>query len=336
MSGRSADRVEALLEDILAGPAELAAVLRAQAEAIADVPLGARSRPTWRLIGMGSSRFAALDAAARLRAAGRDAAAEIASASGGSPGGRDTLVLAISASGRTPEVIDAARRHRGTSFVLGLTARGDAPLVAESDATLPLGAAHSERSGIATLTYRATVGALAALGEQDSAEAVAQRFGNAVSALQSLLDERDRWLVRAADALDAGRPIHVLADGARIGEAEQAALMLREAPRIPATAWETGDWLHVGLYTLMPGDPVLLLAGSLADDEAVDTIGRRGGVVVSVGPDGPAADVRIPLPTAALADPLVRSLVEPAVAELLAWDLWRRAGADELSPGPPA
>ena len=157
----TADRCAALLEDVLAGPAELAATLHAQADALADIPLGVLARPTWRLIGMGSSRFAAMDAAARLRAAGRDAVAEIASASGGSPGGRDVLALAISASGRTGEVIDAAQRHRGSSYVLGLTARADAPLAEVADATVPLGAAHVERSGIATLTYRATVAALA-------------------------------------------------------------------------------------------------------------------------------------------------------------------------------
>jgi glutamine---fructose-6-phosphate transaminase (isomerizing) len=334
LSAGPADRVEALLEDILAGPAELAAVLHAQAEAIPEIPLGALSRASWRLVGMGSSRFAALDAAAWLRAAGRDAAAEVASASGGSPGGRDTLVIAISASGRTPEVIDAARRHRGTSFVLGLAARGNAPLLAETDAKVPLAAAHVEQSGIATLTYRATVAALAALGDQVPYEAIRHRLATAVPALQAVLDERDRWLARAADVLDAGRPIHVLADGARLGQAEQAALMLREAPRIPAVAFETGDWLHVGLYTLQPGDALLLLAGSLADDEVVDTVRRRGGVVVAVGPDGPAADVRVPLPSAALVDPLVRSLVEPAAAELLAWELWRRTSATAIpEPG---
>ncbi len=67
---RPADRCDALLEDVLAGPAELAATLHAQADALADIPLGVLARPTWRLIGMGSSRFAAMDAAARLRAAG--------------------------------------------------------------------------------------------------------------------------------------------------------------------------------------------------------------------------------------------------------------------------
>ncbi|MCJ7710066.1 MAG: hypothetical protein MUQ32_04465, partial [Chloroflexi bacterium] len=119
MSHPIVDRVEAFLADILASPDELAAVLQAQRAAIREVPLGVAARPSWRFIGMGSSRFAALDAAARLRAVGRDAHAEVASASGGSPGGRDVLVVAISASGRTPEVLDAAARHRASSFVLG-------------------------------------------------------------------------------------------------------------------------------------------------------------------------------------------------------------------------
>ena len=38
--------------------------------------------------------------------------------------------------------------------------------------------------------------------------------------------------------------------------------MLREAPRITAQAFDTGDWLHAGLYTLLPGDPVLLFSGA--------------------------------------------------------------------------
>lgn len=324
------DRCAALLDDILAGPDELSAVLIAQADAFADVPLVALARPTWRLVGMGSSRFAALDAAARLRSAGRDAATEIASASGGSPGGRDVLVIAISASGATPEVVDAAQRHRWSSFVLGLTARSASPLAVAVDAVVPLAAGRVERSGVATLTYRATVAALAALGDR-AGQGVTQRLANAAPALAMLLDGRDWWLTRAADVLDAGRPVHVLADGARLGAAEQAALMLREAPRIAATAYETGDWLHVGLYTMQPGDPVLLLAGSLADDEAVETIRRRGGVVVSVGPDGPRSDVHVQLPPAALMDPLVRALVEPAVAELLAQELWRRTAAAEVA-----
>ena len=87
----------------------------------------------------------------------------------------------------------------------------------------------------------------------------------------------EAWLTRAGDALATGRPIHVLGDGLRLGAVEQAALMLREAPRIEAFAWDTGDWLHVGLYTLFPGDAVLLFSGSPADDEAIRGGAREGG-----------------------------------------------------------
>jgi hypothetical protein len=103
--------------------------------------------------------------------------------------------------------------------------------------------------------------------------------------------------------------------------------MLREAPRILAVPFDTGDWLHVGQYTLYPGDAVMLHAGSPADAEAVATIHRRGGRVVAVGPDVSGADLRVPLPEAALRHDGIRALVESAVAELIAAELWRRTAA---------
>jgi fructoselysine-6-P-deglycase FrlB-like protein len=320
------DRAAALLADIKDGPDELAAVLAAQAEAVDGVPLGALGRPAWRLVGMGSSHHAALDASARLRAAGRDAHAELASASAPSPGGRDTLVIAISASGRTPEVVAAARRHHGTSFIVGLTADPRSPLAEVADALVPLRAGAGERSGIATQTYRATVAALARLTTDRAPADLEASLVVAPDALRALLAEREAWAGPAADLLDDGRPVHVLGDGIRAGIVEQAALMLREAPRIPAVTADTGDWLHTGLYTLFPGDPVLLLAGSPADEEAIGTVRARGGRLVAVGHATAGADAEIPLPDAA-ADPIVRALVEPAVAELLAAELWRRTTA---------
>ncbi len=229
-------------------------------------------------------------------------------------------------------MIDAAQRHRGSSYVLGLTARADAPLVEVVDATVPLGAAHVEQSGIATLTLsrhrRGAGGARRPAGPATSCGTGSRRRSRpcrrcSTGASGGSGGRRTRSI--------AGRPIHVLADGARLGAAEQAALMLREAPRIPATAYETGDWLHVGLYTLAA-------RGSRA---AVRGIARRR----RGRRDGPTARRRRRLgraamarratstsrcPATALMDPLVRSLVEPAVAELLAQELWRRTTAAEL------
>lgn len=326
------DRCRAFLDDIESAPAELSAVLHAQRDAIADLPLGALARPSWRFIAMGSSRFAALDAAARLRSEGRDAHAETASAADGSPGGRDTLVVVISASGRTAEAVAAAERHHGASFVLGLAARASTPLADLADAFVPLGAAYIETAGIASLTYRATVAALYQLGAVTGSAAptmTRRSLADGPPALRELLAGREAWVGPAADLLHGGRTVHVLADGSRIGVAEQAALMLREAPRIPAAAFDTGDWLHVGQYTLYPGDPVLLFSGADADAEVIATIHRRGGRVVVVGPARDGADVAVALPVPCI-DPIVRSLVEPAVAELLAQALWARTAATDL------
>ena len=327
MSDMVVDRADAFLSDVLAAPDELAAILAAQVAAIRELPVGLAARPVWRFTGMGSSRFAALDAAARLRAVGRDAHAALASASGGSPGGRDVLFVAISASGRTPETLSAVEHHMGSSFVLGLTGRLDSPLARLSDAVMPLAGGRGETSGIACLTYRATVAALALLSAEGEPALEPAGIADAVPALAALLDGRDGWLGVAADALDTGREVHVLGDALRSGTLEQAALMLREGPRIAAQPFDTGDWLHVGLYTFLPGDVALLFTGSTADDEAVTTIRARGGVVVSVGSERPDADVSVALPEAALRDPVVRALVEPSVADLLAAELWRRTGA---------
>ena len=63
--------------------------------------------------GLGSSRYAALSIAPRLRARGVNAWVEFASSAQAASPAPDLIVVAISASGRTPEVVDAARRHRG-------------------------------------------------------------------------------------------------------------------------------------------------------------------------------------------------------------------------------
>ena len=66
--------------------------------------------------------------------------------------------------------------------------------------------------------------------------------------------------------------------------------MLREAPRLPATAHDTGDWLHTAVYLALPGHRALLFPGAAADAEVIATIERRGGVVIRVPSATPEAD----------------------------------------------
>ncbi len=141
-------RVDDLVDDILECLDELAAALDRHRLGIAESPDGLLDRPRWVLIGMGSSGFAARDAlAAALRSVGRDAVAEVASASGGTPPGADTLAIVISNSGGTAQAVAAAARHRHQSRVLALTAEPRSALAAEADAVLPLVGERAEKFG---------------------------------------------------------------------------------------------------------------------------------------------------------------------------------------------
>jgi len=296
-------RPELFAEDVLAaagalaGPAPDQESIRAMAE---------RARRVL-FLGMGSSRYAALDAAALLRAHGVDAVAETASTGTPQPPSADTLVFAISATGGSEETVAAMRRHLGTSMVAAVTSVPGSAIGAEADARLAI--APDGRSGVACASYRSTVAVLReACGLLVPAAAPPAGWRErAAGAIAELLDGRGEWLPRMLEQLRAG-PIHVLAPAERLGAAEQSALMLREVPRVPAHACETGDWSHVDVYlTKRPGYRVLLLPGSAYEAEMWEWQAQRGFTVVTADVPGEAD---------------VRPLVETLVAELLAAELW--------------
>jgi glucosamine--fructose-6-phosphate aminotransferase (isomerizing) len=302
------------IDDVLDQPRVLAHTAGAEGPL---EPLARRARRVV-FLGMGSSRFAALDAAARLRAYGIDASAEIASTGLPQPPAPDTLVLAISASGGSAETVTAMRRHVGTSMVVGLTSRPQSVIGREADVCIEI--APDGPSGVACASYRSTVAVLqlicgVILGNLPSLEPAAM-------ASAAVMASRHAWLPRAVDLL-AGGPVHVLAPAERMGSAEQSALMLREVPRIPAHACETGDWSHVDVYlTKRPGYRALLLPGSAYQAEVMEWAAKRGFPVVVAGGSLPGSALDIDLP--GVDDPVVRPLVETHVAELVAAALWAR------------
>lgn len=328
------DRVDLLFEDIVAGPAALTALLDAYGQV--EGPLASVvDRPARvAFTGLGSSRYAALTVATTLRAAGLPAWTEYASTSAPTAPADDLDLVAVSASGVTPEVVRAAYRHRRRSRVIAVTNRTDSPLAAAADHVLPLFAGE-ERSGIATRTFRATVAVLGLLGGLWLGEGrTVDRLRPTVDALQAVIDGRHAWLTEAADRLDGAGAIDVIGDAVDAALVEQAALLLREAPRLPAHAHETGDWLHTAVYLAFPGHRTLLFSGAPSDGEVVSVIAGRGGQTIVVGETVDGAVRTIPLPPTR--GHVERAIVGSVIAELLAAELWGRARAVDLRRAPPS
>jgi fructoselysine-6-P-deglycase FrlB-like protein len=313
---------DGFLEDVLAEPATLAHVLETY-----DAPGTPLAALTERIaaarvvvfLGMGSSRFAALTAAAALRAQGIPAVAEYASTDAPTRPGAGVLAIGISASGTSEETVEALARHHGTSATVAITNAPDGGTLAAVADDLLLLHAGEERGGVACKTFQATLALLLrATGVPTNA------LGPAVDAQAALLATRGAWLDELLALLDAD-PLnaYMIAPAARISSALQAALMLREGPRIAADSAETGDWLHVDVYlSKYPNYRALLFGGSRHDAGVMEWARERGSSIVAVGRPIDGAVLHIPF--AGAEDPLTCALVEVSVAELAAATWWRR------------
>jgi glucosamine--fructose-6-phosphate aminotransferase (isomerizing) len=276
------------------------------------------------LLGMGSSHYANQVSAARLRAAGVPAVAELA--------GSDLLpvlvpgatVVAVSASGSSRETVDAVRRLRdadpGARFV-ALTNTDESELASLCDVSVAMGAG-DERGGVACRSYQHTLALLLALEARvDGGPDVPALLERSAEACAHLLAHRNDWLAPLAEALLGPHGTHVVAPARRLGSALQSALMLREGPRLPAVGCETSDWSHVDVYLTKTTDyRMLLLAGSRWEDELLSWVRERGSTLVAVGDDVPGAALTVRYPHDHVDD--VRLLTETLVAELLAAHTW--------------
>jgi glucosamine 6-phosphate synthetase-like amidotransferase/phosphosugar isomerase protein len=324
---------EGFLADVLSAPGRLDAVL--DAYAAPDTPLAAVPASVERVLflGMGSSRFAARTAAAHLRARGVDAFAELASTGLPTPPRPGTLVVGISASGGTAETIQALARHRGTSQTIAVTNRPGSAIEDAADVTLPL-LAGEEAGGVACVSFQATLAVLLLLCGRLAGGTDVEALRPAVAAAAALRETRDAWLPDLVALVEEAHTVYAIAPDERISSALQSALMLREGPRVAADATETGDWLHVDVYlSKHPGYTALLYPGSRFDAGVMDWARQRSSRIAAVGEPVAGTVAHVPYPGSA--DPLVATLVETGVAELLAAELWRQQAAAGLTSSQP-
>ena len=305
---------DGFLADVLEEPATLRRVLEATDHPNSPVQALQQRIEAARLvvlIGMGSSRFAALTAAAHLRSRGIAAVAEYASTDAPTAPGPDVLAIGISATGNSAETIQALQRHANTAAITNGGQLGTLAGLA-----VPLNAG-TEAGGVACKTFQATLAVLLR-----AAGATTTQLAPAIQAQQDLIDARDAWLPPLLDLLADAHTVYTIAPAARISSALQSALMFREGPRIPADATETGDWSHVDVYlTKHPNYTALMFGGSPWDDEALTWIAERRSRIIAIGPPIPGATLHIPHTAT---DPLTAALVDVTVAELAAATWWRR------------
>ena len=314
--------------------AEAPAVVRAQLEAnagrVARLGERLRSSPPRAVvtIARGSSDHAATFARylieTRLSVLTSSAAPSVSSVYDVAPDLAGTVVLAISQSGASPDLLSAVSRARsGGARVVALVNAESSPLAQLADDLLPLGAG-PELSVAATKSYIASLAAivhLTAAWTQDAvlAAALAAAPGRLAHAFE--LD----WSA-AVEHLTSANNLYVIGRGLGLGVAQEAALKFKETCGLHAEALSAAELRHGPMALVRARFPLLIFAQNDASRPGITQLAAelaaQGADVLLAGAEAAHATV---LPSLA-AHPVIEPL-------LFAQSFYRMANALSLARG---
>jgi glucosamine--fructose-6-phosphate aminotransferase (isomerizing) len=337
--------VSLLEEEILGQPGVIARLLDHE---LAHIQRVVTRLPPFRLVmiaARGSSDHAALYAKYAWGAlAGYPvalAAPALYSLYGAPPKLADALVIGISQSGQSPDIVavleDAKRQGCPT---LAVTNDATSPLATTAHDVISLHAG-AERSVAATKTYTAELVAMAALAaclchEPTRLEELKRLPEAAEAALAAAFDAAPR----AAEAWRAHDRCVVLGRGYNFATAAELALKLKELTYMLSIAYSSADFRHGPIATVEPGAAALLVmpeGAAYADLTALAAELRERGADLAVISDAPAALplAATPLPLAG-ADQPIPEWLSPVTAimpgQMLALRLAEAKGLDPDMP----
>jgi glucosamine--fructose-6-phosphate aminotransferase (isomerizing) len=217
---------------------------------------------------------------------------------------QNTLFLAISQSGQSPDLILSARAAgQAGALVLSIINADSSPLEEESSATLPIFAG-VERSVAATKSYIGSLLAIAHLvAEWTESDELKEALQSSPVALRSA------WELDWADGVDPLLKIsdmYVIGRGSTLAIAQETALKLKETCGIHAEAVSAAEVLHGPIAIVGAGFPVMVLVPNDAAGPSVASLAAdladRGARVIAAGSKVKGA---INLPTVAGLHPAV-------------------------------
>lgn len=328
----------AYLRDLLAQPAAVTATLAALncgpdlAQFRAALTSGRLQRVV--LTGMGSSLTALHPLQLQLVRAGLTAVrVETSELVHHQPGWLtpETLVVAVSQSGASAEMIRFLELNRGRALVIGVTNTPDSVLARAADACVRIAA--GPEASVACKTYVATLVALSRVGcaltaPEQWAEAAAGLRGGA-DAMRDYLVHWHEHVEHLVPLLARERATFFLGRGVSLAAADTAGLIMKEAAQCPAEGLSCAAFRHGPLELLGPATQVVVFAGEPSTLELSRKLWREccaaGAHAWWCGVDSAVPAFRLP-PHAAPALPLLEILPVQLMTVALAALAARAAG----------
>jgi glucosamine--fructose-6-phosphate aminotransferase (isomerizing) len=249
-----------------------------------------------------------------------------------------SVVIALSQSGRTPDVVDYVERARaGGALTIALTNHLDSALATASEIALPL-LAGTEQAVAATKTYLNELAALLLLageaaGRGDEAAADLRRVA---ALLAESLPGLELDAARLAVPLAFAGRMFVVGRGPELATAREIALKLTETCRIAAEPLSATALAHGPIAAVDSLFPVWAVASHDASLptvlEAVRRVREAGATVVASGSAAADVPAEYALPVPEAPGPLCAPLLSVVPGQLFAAALARAKGLDPDRP----
>jgi glucosamine--fructose-6-phosphate aminotransferase (isomerizing) len=251
----------------------------------------------------------------------------------------DSVVVGLSQSGRTPDVVEYVERaRRAGAFTIAITNDPRSELATAAEATIPLEAG-AEHAVAATKTYVNTIGALVLLAAHAAGEG--PRIADGIRSCSELMAASLPAFAKVTAPLAVpfsytGR-MFVIGRGVEFATAREIALKLLETCRVAAEPLTATDLAHGPVAALDPLFPVWAVASPDATLPAVQEAARRidemGATVVASGTGAERlAGARFVVPVPAPPEPLLSPLLSVVPGQLFAGELARARGLDPDAP----
>jgi glucosamine--fructose-6-phosphate aminotransferase (isomerizing) len=250
-----------------------------------------------------------------------------------------STVIALSQSGRTPDVIDyLCRARRAGAYTVALTNDVSSDLAGEAEEVLPL-AAGPELAVAASKTYLNQIAALGLFAAYAAGEG--RQFGRGIRATADLLEQMIPALepqvgIVALPFASVGR-MFVVGRGIEFATAREIALKLLETCRVAAEPLTATALQHGPVAALDPLFPVWTVASEdetlPAVMEAAERVRAAGATLVASGDAaGRLAGAAYSLPVPRAPAPLLSPLLSVVPGQLFAAALARARGLDPDHP----
>jgi glucosamine--fructose-6-phosphate aminotransferase (isomerizing) len=221
---------------------------------------------------------------------------------------RDTLTIAISQSGQSPDVVEPIRYFRdGGATTVALVNDIDSPLAAAAEWAMPLHAG-KEQSVAATKSFITSLVAGARLVAQWQND---PELTEGLAALPEALAvaARTDWSA-ALDVLVPARNIMVVGRGISFPIALEAALKLKETSSLQAEAFSGAEIKHGPMALIEDGYPLLIFATRGPTQAglvqlATEMRGRGARVLLAAPADVAERDLTLPVAATPDLDPIV-------------------------------